>query len=275
MLIDEYINIRINNKNIEHFINLNYICKYNEIIKIKTKDLKNNSHTKVNVECDICNKPNNIKYQDYCKSLKTYNIYTCPVCKTFKYIQSCMVKYNTDNVSKSDIIKTKKENTCLEKYGVKNPFESEEIKNNIKEYYMTNFNVSHPNRIDEVKQKSKDTRIKNNFQIPDNLLSELQIYYKNVKKETYKFKKELYKNWNGFDYYDNEYILEYKKLNPNNRNYPSIDHKISVYEGFMNNIDYKIIGNINNLCITKRTINSSKRNMNELEYKNKLNKNDN
>ena len=48
------------------------------------------------------------------------------------------------------------------------------------------------------------------------------------------------------------------KLHPNNSNYPTIDHKISTFYGFNNNIDYKEIAKIENLCFTKRSNNSKK-----------------
>ena len=56
------------------------------------------------------------------------------------------------------------------------------------------------------------------------------------------------------------------KLNSNDKNYPTIDHKISIFCGFKNGISC-IIGNINNLCITKRGINSSKNKKNHNEFK--------
>ncbi len=40
--------------------------------------------------------------------------------------------------------------------------------------------------------------------------------------------------------------------------YPSIDHKISLFYGFENNMNPEEIGSIDNLCITKRYINSIK-----------------
>ena len=61
-------------------------------------------------------------------------------------------------------------------------------------------------------------------------------------------------------------ILNNFKLDHNDPNYPTIDHKISVYYGFKNSIDPNIIGSIDNLCITKRSINSSKRHLIEEEF---------
>jgi hypothetical protein len=83
-------------------------------------------------------------------------------------------------------------------------------------------------------------------------------YSQMVNNITYKYKEELYCNWDGYDFYDNELIKENFNLNYNDKRYPTIDHKISKYNGFINGIEPNIIGEINNLCITKRTINSIK-----------------
>jgi len=80
-----------------------------------------------------------------------------------------------------------------------------------------------------------------------------------VKNITLKYKRELFNNWNGIDYYDNECIKENLILNPLDRSYPTIDHKTSVLYGFLNDIPPEVIGDISNLCITKKHINSSKK----------------
>lgn len=82
-------------------------------------------------------------------------------------------------------------------------------------------------------------------------------------------KKELFDNWDGIDYYDNEYIRENFNLDKSDGYFPTIDHKISVIYGFLYNIPADIIGDILNLCITKRCINSSKSHKTEDQYKNK------
>jgi hypothetical protein len=48
--------------------------------------------------------------------------------------------------------------------------------------------------------------------------------------------------------------------------YPTIDHKTSIYFGFINKIDPILIGSIDNLCITKRSFNSKKRDLCENEF---------
>lgn len=72
----------------------------------------------------------------------------------------------------------------------------------------------------------------------------------------------LFENWNGYDYYDNEYIKENIKLNQHNSIFPTI----SVYYGFKNNIPASEIADIKNLCITKRSINSRKSRLTEIQF---------
>lgn len=107
-------------------------------------------------------------------------------------------------------------------------------------------------------EKYKQTRIKNGNQIPDEKLTEWQIYRRKVVNITNRLRKNLFQTWNGYDFYDGEYIKENLFLPPKDKNYPTIDHKMSVYYGFINNIEPEEIANIENLCITKRKINSSK-----------------
>jgi len=93
------------------------------------------------------------------------------------------------------------------------------------------------------------------YKIEDNSFNE---YCKEIRKETYKYKKELFENWDGYDFYDNEYIKCNFILKSNDDKYPNIDHKISIKFGFDNNILVEKIGNIDNLCITKRILNIKK-----------------
>jgi len=68
----------------------------------------------------------------------------------------------------------------------------------------------------------------------------------------------LFENWDGYDYYDGEYIKNNFNLHGLDNNYPTIDHKISVSYGFKNNIEPEKIADISNLCITKKINNSKK-----------------
>ena len=163
-------------------------------------------------------------------------------------------KYNDEGYHNIEKMKE----TNLEKYGCKNVFQNKEIKDKIKELNLEKYGVEFPQQTDIIKNKTKESKIKNGNQIPDCNLSEFKKYRYLVTNYTNKNKKELFSNWNGCDYYDSEYIKENFILNKYDALYPTIDHKISVYHGFTNNIDSKEISKLTNLCITKRIINSKK-----------------
>lgn len=92
-------------------------------------------------------------------------------------------------------------------------------------------------------------------------------YKKIVDSITRRNKKYLFDNWNGIDHYDGESIKSNFCYSHTHRFYPTIDHKISVFYGFSNNIDPEIIGSIDNLCITKRYLNCIKNKMIEEDFK--------
>ncbi len=78
--------------------------------------------------------------------------------------------------------------------------------------------------------------------IPDSVKNNFELYKNEVWKYTYRIKKKFIENWNGFDYYDFEYIKDNYYLNYNDSNYPTIDHKISIFYGFKNKINPSVIG---------------------------------
>lgn len=146
-------------------------------------------------------------------------------------------------LEKKDEIISKIKMTCLERYGVDNVSKVENIMNSI------------------ITTKKKNGQI-----IPDSLLNEWYIYRKEVRTLTSRVKKELYEKWDGYDYYDGEFIKGNFSLTHVHRFYPTIDHKISTYFGFINGIDAIEISNLDNLCITKRYINSEKNKKIENEF---------
>lgn len=121
-----------------------------------------------------------------------------------------------------------------------------------------NFLYNDPNYNNSTKMiKTKESL---NIYIPIESVDDFKKYRKIVNRFTMKQKKTLFKYWDGNDFYDKKYIKDNLKLNSNNMSYPTIDHKISLHEGFIKNIPPYIIGGIDNLCITKRKINLLKSN---------------
>jgi hypothetical protein len=150
--------------------------------------------------------------------------------------------------------------TNLSRYGYENPFQSKEIQEQKKETYMKNYGVDNPAKCPVIQRKIKETCIKRELTVSDDKRDEFLLYSLKVRSLTKKNKKILFELWDGHDYYDGEYIGDNLLLNFNDRKYPTVDHKISLLKGFLNNISVEEIAGIDNLCITKKNINSSKSN---------------
>lgn len=206
--------------------------------------------------CKTCGKSTKFQtlsdgYGDYCSNRCIINN---------KEVQqkrlSAINKENLSKVIKEGLKKSNKSSkkTKLDRY-------SDENYNNrdkARQTYLNKYNVDNPAKSELVKKRIKQTFIKNGYQVDESQEANFLLFSKNIRKETKKNKKILFDNWDGVDFYDKEYIKENLNLNFNNRNYPTIDHKISILDGFLLGYNYIDIASLDNLCITKKWINSSK-----------------
>ena len=268
MILTEKIPIKIGAMMVEYYNNLNYKCKMYDVIEIKVKDLPNGSDIKILVKCDICGLEKKLSYRKYTKNILNGNYYSCSKkCSIEKCKKTCSEKYGVKYSFQSEIVKLNIKETCLKKYGVDNYAKTDEYREKFNNTCLERYGAENYMQTKEGKEKVKITRIKNGKQTPDDLLTEFKLYTKLVVNKTHSFEKQLFQNWNGYDYYDGGYIKDNLSLNSNDKLYPTIDHKISIFYGFNNNIPADDIANINNLCITKRSINSSKNKLTEEEFK--------
>jgi hypothetical protein len=284
MIITKNIEIIINPANMQHFKNLGYEnLKRGSKLTIPVEHLNNGSHSVVKVKCDVCGAEKDLTYRFYLKNIKKYNTYTCSSkCGQEKVKKTCFEKYGDENYNNLE----KNKETCLKRYGVENPSQHKEFQIKRKEtmierygvdYYvlsedfleksentsMKNYGTFHPMSSDKMKTIKKEYYINNGFIVETD---EFQLYKNKVYNLTKKVKNELLNSWDGYDYYDNEYIKDNFNLNGGHREYPTIDHKYPISEGFKNNIPAEELANINNLCFTKRSINSKK--YNRLDFEN-------
>ena len=279
MFKNDKIKINISYRNITHYLKLGYQPSLNTELEIKTEDLPSSSHTKVNVICNICRKESILMYCKYIENKKRLGFYGCKSCSRQKAAITSLEKYGVDNYSKTVEFKERIEKTFMERYGYKtnlmSPEHKEYTKSKLKEVYgKENFW--------EIREPSKKKKFKISEQIENlirldidlsednyNLIhiNEDYLKYRNeCRRITKKSLKKLFKEWDGLDYYDGEYIQENFKLEHNDKRYPTVDHKISVHFGFTNKIEASVIGSKENLCITKRSINSSKREQIEKQF---------
>lgn len=258
-------------------------CQSNSIEtkeKIKQTNL-NNYGTEYGFQSEeIKNKINDVKETKY--NQKYYN-------NRKKAKETTLNKYGVENISQLSSIKRKKNITCFKNFGVENPQQSEIIHkktlktlfekygvDNISKYPLTEekrkittqkkYGVSHYSK--SIENREYNEKYKN--WIPLEKKTDFEKYIRLVLNETKKNKKQLFLNWNNTCYYTNEFLN--KNTHYNNLKHPVIDHKISIYFGFINGIDFKIIGGLNNLCICSREINGIKGIMCENEFKSIQNK---
>jgi Tfp pilus tip-associated adhesin PilY1 len=220
--------------------------------KDKMKDTNNKKFG-----CDYASQNSDIKNKIKATFLENYGVYTSLLDKTTqeKISNTNIGKYGYENVSKNIEIKNKKIKKSLQNYGVCHPMKSNIIIKKIKKTNLLKYGHENPMSNDEVKNKMVKTKQQLGIYLQDSDRTEFINYKLKVKSLTNKNKKELFEKWSGDDYYDNEYIRDNKI---NDRNHPTIDHKISIKYGFENNITPAEISKIENLCITKRYLNSSK-----------------
>lgn len=238
MIITKILEIRIERRNITNYRKLGYELKVNTSLIIPVEQLMMGAKNKILVSCDICNKEYTVVYKDYLNSHKTHNFDTCNKCK----------------FQKSKI-------TNNEKFGCDTPLQNSDI---LGKYFKTNnerYGGNSSSCSEKILNKQRLTRVKNGIETPSGkLVSEFKKYSNRVHNLTKKHKNELFENWDGYDFYDGEYIKDNFNFRFDNRLYPTIEHKLSIYYGFVNKIDEKEMAKLDNLAITKRCINSAKRN---------------
>lgn len=278
MILQKHIEITINSRNYKYYANIVENIENRKKYLILVDDLLCGSHSKILVSCDVCRIEMMKEYRQYIQSVKNSNLYCCsPKCSQFKNKKTNIEKYGVENVFMMDDVKSKIVKTNNKKYGVDYPSQSSIIRKKSASTSFRNYGVSWASKSEEVRIRmgktcvtrygtpnfmsseiSKEIRIKNNRQISDDLKTEFDIYKTKVRNITNRLKSKLYKNWDGFDFYDRENIINNFNLSVTDRGYPTIDHKISIYYGFINKLEAEIVGGYENLCITKRGINSSK-----------------
>jgi hypothetical protein len=278
MILSKKVIVKIGPSNFNYYKSVIENIKSNENYEIDISSLNPNTHQKIEVKCDVCENISQKPYREYLRSYNNKGFYCCsPKCAISKNKETNLQKYGCENPFQSEESKVKIKETNLIKYGVEYPTQSEYIRGKIKQISIERYGVENPAKCEIIQIRMKNTcferfgssnytssklakskRIENKLQIPDEVKTDFQLYTRKVRNKTNRVKKQLFESWNGLDYYDNENIKQNLALKYYSKNYPTIDHKISIYYGFINNIEPEIIGDLDNLCITKRSINSSK-----------------
>jgi hypothetical protein len=296
MIVNQKILIKITHKSYKFYNLKGYEMNVGDEIEVLVSDLPIGSHLKIDIKCDLCGLERSYIYQGYMRYTKNNTIpYYCNRCNSVRVKESFEKRFGEGitnsmhvneyrekqkenlNKSLSDHVSEKRKSTNNIKYGTDTPCQNLTIKSklissiNSKSDYeksksnkkreitcLRKYGVHNVNLDDSILEKSKNTRIETGRQIPDEELTDFRKYRKKVSSFTNKNKKTLLKIWDGFDFYDGDYIRENFSLHKYDKSYPTIDHKYSVLNGFLNGVDPEVIANIENLCLTKRSNNSKK-----------------
>lgn len=168
MINDEKIKIKITERTVKRYKDLNYSCKIGDILEIKITDLYKNSHEKIKAICDICNKEYIISYYAYIKNHEKYNYYCCNNCKQKKIEKTNLERYGVNRPIQNKLIYSKLEETNLERYGFKSASKNNDIKKKIKETIKNN-------KINIVSYKKKRKNIKRKKYVIDSKYKSLNI----------------------------------------------------------------------------------------------------
>lgn len=153
---NQILEVTLNPKNIKHYESLGYSgCCGNKIL-VPPEHLPHQSHTKVQVSCDICGKVYEKSFDSYNKS-HTYDMDVCLEHRKYKTKITNMNKYGVPWTFQDNEIKNKIRNTNIEKYGTKTPFESEIIQNKITQTNIEKYGCPTPSSTQTVKDKVKKT----------------------------------------------------------------------------------------------------------------------
>jgi len=273
MIITKEVKININNKNILHFRNIGFDFIYGQIINISTEFLPKYSKYRIEAKCESCSNIVELSMQKYSKNKDRGGTYNCKSCNNITFRKSMNEKYGVDNPSKNQRSNEKRKITCLEKYGHQYVINSDHSLIKRKETCIEKYGVNHPMKLDHFKygvaKKTVISRKTKGDYIKDEDLTNWNLYRRNVRKLTERNRQELLDTWCGLDYYDNEYIKDNFKYKHTDLLFPSLDHKISIIYGFINNVSPEEIADISNLCITKKKHNSSKGQLTEEQFKTK------
>ncbi len=277
MLKHEKISINISYRNISHYFKLGYSPILNSTLEIMTCHLPSTSHVKINAICEICKVEKELMYCKYLKNKSNYGYYGCKSCSRQKAAITSIERYGVDNYSKTEKWRKRVESTNLLKYGHKTNLMDEEFKIKIKNILIDKYGKENFYEINRFKRRIKIGFRQIDIPINPELVKSESLYTKEYMNKYYTYRtecrrltcpntKKLFESWDGMDYYDNEDISNNFLLNSNSPKYPTIDHKVSIYYGFSNQIPVEEISSIENLCITKRGINSQKRDSIEKEF---------
>jgi hypothetical protein len=158
MLKNIKINIKVTNKNLNHYRRFYPSVSSGDSISVNVIEIPTGSHVEVCGICDFCGKEKLISYKEYNKQTSFGSSqFTCSKeCSLFKTEKTILSKYGKENLFQVDEIKQKSKETKLEKYGDSN-YNNRVLSSKT---CLCKYGVNHISKLNSVKEKKGDTNIK-------------------------------------------------------------------------------------------------------------------
>ena len=164
---------------------------------------------------------------------------------------ACMVKYGVSHTSHIADIQHKIRQSAIERYS------DPSFLLKCKLLLCNKYGVDNISKLHWVKNKVRDTNELSGRWLPLHLVSDFTRYRRLCTVETNRHKSKLFDTWDGTCFYEHKKLLTDSAL-CHDPMYRTIDHKISIFNGFISSTDPTIIGAYENLCICSLHINSKK-----------------
>lgn len=165
-------------------------------------------------------------------------------------------KFGVEHHWMLDEVKQKRKETWRQNYGTDNPGAAEEIKDKIKQTFQQNYGTDNPFAAEEIKQKIEKTNIErygyrrasqcesiHRKQVESFVGMDYDYYYSEYLPAFETYRRKV---WAVTKKQPLETLENFDKRGRGNNGY-HVDHIVSISDGFKNDIDPSIIGNIKNL----------------------------
>jgi hypothetical protein len=278
MILDEYVEVIGNSRNLKYYKDKGYDIEINKKILIRTEDLSHGSTFKVNIECDICQVRNKISWMSYYKYREgdKNKKYHCRKCCSEKRKRTNLERYggNSPTNSKEVVDKIKRTNLerygnnsslhgnmqektekiFIEKYGYKTPLLNKGVIYKIKKKLLDKYGVNHPLKSSDILKKTKETNLERwgvenpskTKEIKDKIrITNLERwgvdYYLKSEDFITKSKKTILKKYGVENYFNSKHRIDFV-IDNKIENYPNI--KFKGYSNGVFNIECEECNNI-------------------------------
>lgn len=160
MLLQHYLTVKWNSKNIKYYTEKGYkYTKNGDEFEVFWKDVSRYSRSKVLVKCDYCGKEYTTLLSTVINGRKDVDVDCCSEteCVNKKIKDVFIKKYGVSNLRELEWVNEKIIETNMLKYGCANPFQNEDIKEKIKNTFLNKYGTEYAVQSDIVKEKTRNT----------------------------------------------------------------------------------------------------------------------